>query len=73
MILNECRFSGNWIIGGQSVVYRHIYQYVFCRRVHAAAQTQKMADLPDDRLAQRQSFTYTAVDFFGPFEVREGR
>ena len=32
-----------------------------------------MADLPTDRLEPAAPFTYSAVDFFGPFYVKEGR
>ena len=31
-----------------------------------------MADLPKDRL-ELSSFTYSAVDYFGPFFIKEGR
>lgn len=33
-----------------------------------------MADLPDDRLmTDKPSFMNTGVDFFGPFDVKQGR
>ena len=35
--------------------------------------TQKMADLPEDRLEENPPFTYSAVDYFGPFYIKEGR
>ena len=34
--------------------------------------TQKMANLPEDRLEPSDPFTYSAVDFFGPFYINEG-
>jgi len=32
-----------------------------------------MADLPEDRLAASHPFTYSAVDYFGQFTIKEGR
>jgi len=32
-----------------------------------------MADLPEDRLEESPPFTYSAVDYFGPFIIKEGR
>lgn len=71
--LNEIRSSGYWIIGGGSVVSRLVYECVTCRRLRAKVQEQKMADLPADRLTPTPPFTYCAVDYFGPWYVREGR
>ena len=36
-------------------------------------KTQKMSDLPEDRMSDVPPFTYCAVDFFGPFSIKEGR
>ena len=36
-------------------------------------QEHKMADLPADRLTPTPPFTYCAVDYFGPWYVKEGR
>ena len=32
-----------------------------------------MANLPKDRLEEVAPFTYSAVDYFGPFCIKEGR
>ncbi len=32
-----------------------------------------MSDLPTDRIQPEQPFTYSGVDFFGPFYIKEGR
>lgn len=71
--LNEIRSSGFWIIGASSAVAYYISKCVVCRRLRAAIQRQKMADLPRDRMKTSPPFTYAAVDFFGPWLVKEGR
>ena len=34
---------------------------------------QKLADLPEDHVEPAPPFTYSAVDYFGPFLIKEGR
>ncbi|XP_047483301.1 uncharacterized protein LOC125035146 [Penaeus chinensis] len=71
--LNELRASGYWIIGGSSVVGRHISRCVICKRLRGTFQEQKMSDLPPERLEPAPPFTYCGIDYFGPFFVKEGR
>ena len=52
---------------------RHISKCVIYRKIRSDTQGQKMADLPIDRLELSPPFTYSAVDFFGPFFVKKGR
>ena len=39
----------------------------------ASPQLQEMADLPKDRNEPVPPFTYSTVDYFGPFFIKEGR
>ena len=55
------------------MVARHVSKCVVCRRVRSSTRGQKMSDLPKDRLEPAPPFTYSSVDFFGPFYVKEGR
>ena len=70
---NEIRSSGYWIVGGSSVVSNHISKCVSCRKLRGRPQEQKMANLPEDRLEPAPPFTFCAVDYFGPWYIKEGR
>ena len=70
---NEIRSSGYWIVGGSSVVSKHISECVSCRKLRGRPQEQKMANLPEDRLEPALPFTFCAVDYFGPWYIKEGR
>ena len=71
--LNEIRANGYWILGASSVVSRVIHECVTCRKLRGSVQEQKMAMLPPDRLEPAPPFTNCAVDYFGPFIIKEGR
>lgn len=71
--LNEIRSSGYWIVGGTSSVSDYIFNCVKCRKLRGSTQSQKMADLPEDRLHPAPPFTYCAVDYFGPWIIKEKR
>ena len=71
--LNEIRSQGYWIIGGSTIISRHIFNCITCRKIRGSTQIQKMADLPEDRVEPCEPFTFSAVDFFGPFLIKQGR
>ena len=63
-----------WIIGGMTNVRNVIHRCVTCRRYQGPLQQQKMADLPGCRVDDTlPPFSYTGVDYFGPFVIRDGR
>lgn len=70
---NELRQSGYWLISGSSGVSKFISSCVTCRRLRRPTEQQKMACLPEDRLEPAPPFSYCAVDYFGPFIVKERR
>ena len=69
----EIRTCGFWIVKGSSTVGHHVSKCVTCRKLRATTQQQKMAPLPNDRLEEAPPFTYCAVDYFGPWYIKEGR
>ncbi|XP_022777858.1 uncharacterized protein LOC111319323 [Stylophora pistillata] len=73
MTLNEKRANGYWIVGGTSAVGSYIWKCIVCRKLRSEVAEQKMADLPEDRLEPAPPFTNCAVDYFGPFIIKQGR
>ena len=61
-----------WIIKVNAAVRHVISRCVFCRRNYSKPGEQKMADLPRNRISPAPPFTYTGVDYFGPFLIKEG-
>ena len=73
MTHNAIRQAGYYIINGRSVVSHIIAKCVICRKLRGRVQDQKMSDLPPERLTPAPPFTYTGMDVFGPFYIKEGR
>ena len=72
MTLNQIRSVGFWIIGESSNVSNHISRCVFGQKLRGMVQEQRMANLRDDRVRPAIPFLYCAVDYFGPWYVKEG-
>ena len=63
-----------WIVGARATLRRILDRCVNCRRRQALAKSQKMADLPADRVTpERPPFTFVGVDCFGPFMIKRAR
>lgn len=63
-----------WVIKGRQAVKAVLRDCMFCKKMHSKLLTQKMADLPRQRFEyQEPPFSSTAVDYFGPIEVKIGR
>ena len=50
-----------------------ISQCVLCCLLRGKSGEQKMSDLPSDRMQEAPPFTYCAVDYFGPFYIKDKR
>ena len=73
MTLSEVHSRGFWVIGGSAAVAKCISNCVTCRKLRGTVEEQKMAEYPLDWSEPAPSFTYSAVDYFGPWIVKEGR
>ncbi|KAJ8037714.1 hypothetical protein HOLleu_18605 [Holothuria leucospilota] len=63
-----------WIVSAPALVRKCINRCVTCRRFRGKTGEQKMADLPISRITPDEPpFTRVGMDFFGPFEVKQGR
>ena len=65
--------AGYWIINGRSSISYHLQRCVACRKLRGSAEVQKMANLPEARLTPAPPFTYTGMDVFSPWYIKEGR
>lgn len=63
------RTAGYWITGVKRLVSSSINHCVTCRKLRGSPETQKMADLPADRLSMEPPFTNVGCDVFGPWDV----
>ena len=63
-----------WITNGRVLTRQILCRCVTCRKRNEAPMKQMMGDLPKARLTPFEPpFTYTGLDFFGPFYVKRGR
>ena len=60
-------------MGGSSAVSNVIVSCVKCCKLRGPLVEQKMSDLPEDRVETSPNFSYCAVDYFGPFMIKERR
>ncbi|XP_044181007.1 uncharacterized protein LOC122962163 [Acropora millepora] len=62
-----------WILNARALTRRILRNCIACRKRNERVMTQMMGDLPKPRLTpHKPPFTYTGMDFFGPFYVKRG-
>ncbi|XP_068246539.1 uncharacterized protein [Palaemon carinicauda] len=62
-----------WIINANATVRNVLFHCVTCRKLKEPALSQKMTDLPADRLEPSPPFSNVGIDLFGPYYIKEGR
>ena len=63
-----------WVINAATAVKKLVKRCIICRRQNARAGNQIMADLAPSRVkAEEPPFSFTGMDYFGPFEIKQGR
>ncbi len=73
MTLNTIRQAGLWIIRARAAVTKLVMKCITCHKLRGSTCEQKMVDLPEDRLEPAPPFTYSAVDYFGSFYIKDRR
>ena len=71
--LGLIRSGGFWIVGSKRAVNSAINNCIKSKKLRGRQQTQKMADLPVDRLTPAPPFSYLGLDVFGPWLVSARR
>ena len=67
------REEGFWSVGVRNRIDRIVAICVPCRALRAPTMTQKMADLPEQRLYRTPPFYHCGIDVFGYFNIRQGK
>ena len=66
--------KNSWIVQCRSLIKQVQRSCVPCKRLYVAPPSQKMTDLPAERVSGGcPPFTHVGVDIFGPFFVKQGR
>ena len=68
--LNCLRNSDFWVINENSFCRSIIFEFVMCRRLRGKLVTQRMVDLPEERMQETAPFTCCDLDMFGPFTIK---
>lgn len=63
------RSAGFWITGAKRLVYLVIHNCIICKKLRGSFASQKMSDLPLERVEQVSPFSYVGVDVFGPWQI----
>ena len=71
--INSIRQHGYWIVSVNTMVRSIIHSCFSCRAMRGKLGEQKMLELPGERFLAEGPFTYSGMDMFGPFYVKEGR
>ena len=73
MTMSAVRSAGYWVVNLNSAVSSLIHRCVTCSKLRRLPAVQKMSALPAERVNPSPPFSYVGIDYFGPFEVKDGR
>ncbi|XP_054272529.1 uncharacterized protein LOC128992813 [Macrosteles quadrilineatus] len=59
-----------WILSARSIIRRRVYKCIRCVKCNPKTTTQKMGDLPPQRVLPSRVFNNCGTDFLGPFSVK---
>ena len=62
-----------WLLDHRRYICSKQHDRVMFQVSQTPVVEQKMSTLPEDRLECHPPFTYCAVDYFGPFTIKENR
>lgn len=60
-----------WVIKGRIIARKVIENCVVCKKARVRRCQQVMGDLPQERTRPASPFEFTAVDLFGPYQVKD--
>lgn len=60
-----------WVIKGRRISQKVIENYMVCKKARARRCQQVMGELPPERTRPAAPFEFTAVDLFGPYQVKD--
>ncbi|RXN14669.1 gag-pol fusion poly [Labeo rohita] len=60
-----------WVIKGRKIAQKVVDSCIICKKVRARRCQQVMGNLPPERTRPAAPFEFTAVDLFGPYQVRD--
>ena len=60
-----------WIPRGGALARKVIRSCIFCRHSNLKTQSQIMASLPEEKLTRAAPFQFSALDMFGPIQVKD--
>ena len=67
------REQGYSVVGGRKRIQRIIGSCIICKTLRGSPMSQKMADLPEQRLWRTPPFLHCGIDVFGHFRVTDKR
>jgi hypothetical protein len=62
-----------WPISGRNIVRKVIHSCVKCNRANPKPISQKMGDLPKERLQPSRPFSTSGVDYAGPYLIKSNK